>query len=100
MLTIDQRASIVKWMLNATEANRNEHNPRKAVAKFSSLFRGSENANLAKASRMWKCRDKYIDGQGKISLKVTHSVITRRVSGVHVLVNMKVKRGRSLKRPQ
>ena len=82
VLTNTQWGSIVKWMMNAAAKDGNKHILSRAVARFSSLFRGSDNANLAKASRLWKSHIEYVDAQGKMSLKGNHSVITRRINGV------------------
>lgn len=78
--TIAKRASIVRWIVETVENEGEKHIAYKAVAKFPDLFRESSNANLTKASRLWKQRSSYLPGCS--SLRGLNTTITRRKAGL------------------
>ena len=85
---------VVLWMISSAESDGPEKIASRAVAKFPNQFRGSPNANIAKASRWWKNRRKILDSakpKGGIS-------ITRCSGGVRKRSFMKAGPGRGRKR--
>ena len=60
VLSIAQRGFIVRWMVRTVEEEGELHIASKAVSHFHQRFRGKVNANLTKASRIWKDRSKYL----------------------------------------
>ena len=100
VLSLAQRAVIVRWMVMRSEQYGNKHIRSRAVAQFPHLFRGSSNANVAKASRLWKDRDNYLytTDSGRSTLRGFHATITRRFLGTRARVDLKARKGRGRKR--
>lgn len=59
VLSISQRASIVRWMVDEAGKKGEKNICSKAVRQFPGLFQGSANANIARATRLWKERGRY-----------------------------------------
>ena len=67
VLTIAARARIVAWM-KQTEINEGTAKiASKAVRQFPQYFRGSPNANIKRAGRLWKQRNEFTGEDGKSS---------------------------------
>ena len=101
VLSLAQRAVIVRWMVMKSEQYGNKHIPSRAVAQFPHLFRGTSNANIAKASRLWKDRDNYLyttDRHGRSTLRGSPATNTRRVLGTRARVYLNARKGRGRKR--
>lgn len=94
VLSIAQRKSIVAWM----RAQADEHGEHKiasrTVTNFPQFFRGSVNANLTRASRLWKARANYSDE----NTRNESSVITRVTKNGPRMVRMKARAGRGRRR--
>ena len=87
------RRNIVQWMENFVEQEGNaEHIASKAVKRFPEHFRGSQKANLQKASRWWKTRKDILKEEG-VSNSVNHIQ-----PGVRKQMQTKANSGRGRKR--
>ena len=89
----------MRWMVHTAEKEGELHIASKAVSHFPERFRGKGNANLTKASIIWKDRSKYLlrmDRDGKWILK--GFTITRQVPGGRTTMDLKAWKGRGRKR--
>lgn len=59
VLPIATRAAIVSWMRSLVDENGDKNLASKTVRQFPNFFKGSPNANLMRAKRLWADRDKY-----------------------------------------
>lgn len=101
VLTISQRIMVCKWM--ALTVMSCPHGPKnissKAVKHFPDMFRGSENANLHKASRIWHDISKYMKLDSKKSNEAERACLTisRNTPFGMKRISMKAIRGRGRK---
>ena len=82
-------------MVARVSADGDTYIASRTVHESAHLFRASNNANIAKVSRLWKCRGKYlqnINSQGGHTLRETHSSITRPSFGSFKPVDFKTSR--------
>lgn len=98
VLTIAERAKVVKWMRQTADDEGEKHIASKAVAHFPRLFRSSKNANIVKAMRLWKNRDDFVEINNDLQYKGMASSITRVTKNGLRRVRMKTARGRGRKR--
>ena len=102
VLSISQRIRICKLMVQAAGLSplRPKNISSRAVKQFLGLFRGNTNANLHKASRIWKERSKYIAMDSTDSSRPSrHSrvICCNTSSGLkRICINAVVGRGRKL----
>lgn len=98
VLPITVRARIVAWMRKTAEEEGVAKIASKAVRHFPQHFRGSVNANLQRATRLWKSRNEFILSLGGSSNLATPSTISRNTKDGHKRVSLKAKAGRGKKR--
>jgi hypothetical protein len=71
--TKSDRVKVMEWMIEEASRCGEKHIASKAVKNFPEMFRGTEKANLQKASRWWKARDAFLllfkNGEGPIEKK-------------------------------
>ena len=91
--TIPDRVKVVKWMLEEVKSNDEEFICSKTVRQFPAMFRGKSNANLTKASRWWKQREKIME-----SYKSVKGTVTSRQNGGRSVSLKKSSGGRGPKR--
>lgn len=96
--TIGQRAMVVKWMKQQEVANGSKHISVRTVRNFPELFRSSHNANITRASRLWKQRSEYPDEGDRSNLRGETSVVSRQTKIGLKRVNLKAREGRGRKR--
>lgn len=96
VLTLSQRLNIVKRMLQSVRTDGENLIAAKAVARFPHPFRGTENANLARASRLWKLRSDFTDQESNAVLqgKACSITLVSRNSFTHVFSKARSGRGR------
>lgn len=98
VLTIATRASIVKWMMTEAATNGERHIAAKSIRQFPQFFRSSLNANITRASRLWKARLQYVNDNGDFTLRGTTSTVTRITKAGPKRVQLKARAGRGSKR--
>lgn len=76
VLSRSQRARFVRCMVSEAQRTSPKSIASRAVRNFPSLFRGNQNANLVRASRLWKSREKYADFRATYSHRGSATTIT------------------------
>ena len=77
VLPIAKRAAIVYWMKKNVTDNGNKHIASRTVREFPQHFRGTVNANLTRAKRLWSARDDYSNQDGGMTTQGMTTSITR-----------------------
>lgn len=100
VLPISTRAEIVKWMVShvADSTDGEKHIASKAVRNFPGHFRGTNNANITRAQRLWKERLDYQSADGTISLRGSTACISRITKHGPKRVLLKARAGRGRRR--
>eukprot|EP00171_Calliarthron_tuberculosum_P022372 IDg22372t1 len=98
VLTRADRLKIVKWMVMTSSTEGDKHISAKAVRQFPACFRGTANANILKASRLWKNKAEFLNESGDFVQRGTSSSITRVTKSGFKRVYSKAKSGRGRKR--
>lgn len=66
VLNVSRGEMIVGWIIDAVSSNRDM---RISTKEFLDLFRGNDNAIIAKSYRYWKARGSYGDKSAGVSLR-------------------------------
>ena len=87
-----QRRQVVSWMVNDQAQFGKTNLMSRTIERFDDIFTGSYKANIQKASRWWKDRERI--------MKDTRCSITRTVQSRRVKVKLKARAGRGRKRAE
>lgn len=87
-----QRARIVEWMMTEVSGHSVKNIASKAVKEFPLLFRTSPNADLVRATRVWKSRYDFHDGGGGVQKVGNTSCIRRTTVNFVKRVRLKAKK--------
>lgn len=98
VLPIATRALIVTWMKDEVSRNGEKHLAVKTVRHFTEFFRGSENANIKRAQRLWAAREEYQDEEGLVKTRGETSSVTRVTLQGPKRVRLKARKGRGRRR--
>ena len=97
MLTILTRAKIVSWMNRTANVEGERHIASKAVRNFPQFFRSTSNANIIRASRLWKARKDYQGNDGSCGAINATVSVTRNIKNGLKRVSLKDRSGRGRK---
>lgn len=98
VLTLAQKVRVLKFMQQYVNEHGEKRLPTVTVTRFPDLFRGSLQAAIMKALRIWRTRDKFKNEKGEYSLKGTGSSFTRVTGGTVKRTDAKALPGRGRKR--
>lgn len=98
VLPIATRARIVAWMKRTADEEGESKIASKTVREFPQYFRGTPNANITRAVRLWKQRGDYTSVNGDVEFRGSTTAVTRNTMDGFKRVYLKARKGRGRKR--